>query len=291
MQGLLIINKPKDITSFGAVARVRRIANTKKVGHTGTLDPMATGVLPIFVGRATQLCSFLLDADKTYTATFLLGTVTDTCDVTGNLLSQNEVNVNAEQVLSALEGFIGKQLQIPPAFSAIKQGGVPMYKLARRGEAVEIPAREITVHSITPVSGFEDNKITVSISCSKGTYIRSICRDLGERLGCGATLFALRRDATSGFTLADAVSPDDLSEENIEAHLISAEKAVEHLRSVQVSERQAERFRNGGKLSFSHLRFTPAENGEILRIRLGNELIGLGEADLENEEIRIKCIL
>ncbi len=291
MQGLLIINKPKGITSFGAVARVRRIAGTKKVGHTGTLDPMATGVLPIFVGRATKLCSFLLEADKTYTATFLLGTVTDTCDITGTVLEENAVNVTKEELYRALDSFVGEQLQVPPAFSAIKQGGVPMYKLARRGEAVEIPARQITVHSITPIGEFEDNKITVRITCSKGTYIRSICRDVGALLGCGATLLELRRDATSGFTLEAAADLETLCEENIEAHLLSAERAVEHLRYVQVSDRQAERFRNGGKLAFSHLRFTPLSIGEIIRIRREDELIGLGEVDLEGEEIRIKCIL
>ena len=291
MQGLLIVNKPKDITSFAVVARLRRKTGIKRVGHTGTLDPMATGVLPVFIGRATQLCSFLLDADKTYTATFLLGKVTDTCDITGEVIEENEVNISKQQLLSVLEGFVGQIKQVPPAFSAIKQGGVPLYKLARRGEQVEVPEREITVHEITPLSEFCDNKITVRISCSKGTYIRSICRDVGEKLGCGATLCALRRDETSGFSLENAVDLDSLTEENFEKYLISPEKAVEHLRAINVSEKQAARFRNGGKLAFSHLRFTPAEDKEIIRVRFAGELIGLGESDTENAEIRIKCIL
>ena len=291
MQGLLIINKPKNMTSFSAVARVRRFAATKKVGHTGTLDPMATGVLPIFVGRATQLCSFLLEADKAYTATFLFGTVTDTDDITGKVTEQNKVCVTEQQVLETLQKFVGKISQVPPAFSAIKQGGVPMYKKARQGQSVEIPAREVTVYSITPLSKFENNEIKVEIVCSKGTYIRSLCRDIGAALGCGATLKALERTATSGFTLEDAVSLEELNEENIEQYLISEEKAVEHLRKIQVSEAQATRFLNGGKLDTERLHFTAGDNGELVRIKRGDTLLGIGEVDAENREIRIRCIL
>ncbi len=291
MQGLLIINKSEGITSFGAVARVRRLVNTRRVGHTGTLDPMATGVLPIFVGRATSLSSFLLDADKCYTATFLFGTVTDTDDITGNVLERKAVNLNETQVLSAINEFVGEISQVPPAYSAIKQNGVPMYKLARKGESVEIPARRVTVYSITPKTAFENSEITVEIKCSKGTYIRSLCRDIGERLGCGATLKSLRRDATSGFTLADAVDLDALNEENISQYLVSEEKAVDYLRKISVSEKQAVRFLNGGKLDIGRLYFTPKENGEYIRVCRKNDLLGLGEVDLENNEIRIKCIL
>ena len=291
MQGLLIINKPEGITSFGAVARVRRIVGTRRVGHTGTLDPMATGVLPIFVGRATALSSFLLDADKGYTATFLFGTVTDTDDITGTVLESKEVNLTEEQVLGAINEFVGEISQVPPAFSAIKQNGVPMYKLARKGVEVEIPARKVTVYSITPKTAFKNNEITVEIKCSKGTYIRSLCRDIGQKLGCGATLKTLRRDATSGFTLADAVDLDDLTAENISQYLISEEKAVEYLRKISVSEKQAIRFLNGGKLDIGRLYFTPVDNGEYIRVCHKNDLLGLGEVDLENNEIRIKCIL
>lgn len=291
MQGLLIINKPEGITSFGAVARVRKCAGTRRVGHTGTLDPMATGVLPIFVGRATALSSFLLDADKGYTATFLFGKTTDTDDITGNVISENPVNLTEEQVLNVFFEFVGEISQVPPAYSAIKQGGIPMYKRARRGEVVEIPARQVTIFSITPVSKFENNEITVQIKCSKGTYIRSLCRDIGEKLGCGATLKSLRRDFTSGFSLADAVNLDDLTPENIEKYLISEEKAVEHLRKIQVSEKQATRFLNGGKLDINRLNFDTESDGECVRIVFGKEFIGIGTIDKTNNEIRIKCII
>lgn len=291
MQGLLIINKPEGITSFGAVARVRRLAKTKRVGHTGTLDPMATGVLPIFVGRATALSSFLLDADKGYSATFLFGKVTDTDDITGKVIAEKAVNITKEQVLAVLNEFVGEISQVPPAFSAIKQDGVPMYKRARKGEEVQIPARQVTVFSITPVSELENNEITVEIKCSKGTYIRSLCRDVGERLGCGATLKTLRRDFTSGFSLRDSVNLEDLTGENIENYLIGEENAVQHLRRVGVSEKQGARFLNGGKLSMDRLYFTPTEDGENVRICHKNELLGIGEVDLEKQEIRIKCLL
>lgn len=291
MQGLLIVNKPSGITSFGAVARLRRIAAVKKVGHTGTLDPMATGVLPIFVGRATSLCSFLLDADKGYTATFLFGTVTDTDDITGNVISHTQPKLTEAEVLAAISGFVGEISQVPPAYSAIKQGGVPMYKLARKGESVEIPARNVTVHSITPISAFENNEITVDIKCSKGTYIRSLCRDIGQKLGCGATLKSLCRNAASGFTLSDAVDLNSLSGDNLESYLLPEERAVEHLREVFVSEKQATRFLNGGKLDIGRLRFTANENGEFLRVKQGDALLGIGEVDKDNNEIRIKCLL
>lgn len=291
MQGLLIINKPEGVTSFGAVARVRRLVGTKRVGHTGTLDPMATGVLPIFVGKATALSSFLLDADKGYTATFLLGKVTDTDDITGKIIAENPVNITKEQVLEAIEKFVGEISQVPPAFSAIKQNGVPMYKRARKGEDVQIPARQVTVFSIEPVGDFENNEITVQVKCSKGTYIRSLCRDIGEYLGCGATLKMLRRDFTSGFSIEDSVELDNLNPDNIQKYLISEENAVKHLRRIGVSEKQGQRFLNGGKLGLDRLYFTPKENGENVRICCRDEFLGIGTVDLENGEIRIKCLV
>ena len=291
MQGLLIINKPEGITSFGAVARVRKIVGTKRVGHTGTLDPMATGVLPVFVGKATALSSFLLDADKGYTATFLLGKVTDTDDITGKIIAENSVNITKEQLLEALNKFVGEISQVPPAFSAIKQNGVPMYKRARNGEEVQIPARQVTVFSIEPVSDFQNNEITVQIKCSKGTYIRSLCRDIGEYLGCGATLKTLRRDFTSGFSIENSVDLEALTPENIEKHLIGEENAVGHLRRIGVSEKQGQRFLNGGKLDIDRLYFKPKENGENVRICCKDRFLGIGTADLENGEIRIKCLV
>lgn len=290
MQGLLIINKPAGLTSFGVVARIKRLAGTKRVGHTGTLDPMATGVLPIFIGKATALCSFLLEADKGYTATFLLGTVTDTDDITGNVLSKTEPNITEQQILDALKGFVGTIEQVPPTYSAIKKQGVPMYKLARQGKEIKIEPRQVTIHSITPVTNYCNNEITVDIVCSKGTYIRSLCRDLGQKLGVGATLKGLRRNFTSGFSLENSVDLENLTPENIENYLLNEEKAVEYLTKVTVTEKQAKRFCNGGTLDIARLKFTPDADGQMVRVCFNNKLLGIGVVNLENNEIKIKCV-
>ncbi len=291
MQGLLLLNKPSGMTSFGAVAKIRRLTGEKRVGHTGTLDPMATGVLPILIGRATSLSGFLIDADKSYTATFLFGTVTDTDDITGNIIRQTDVNISEEDVLSTFKKFIGDIIQVPPAFSAIKKGGVPMYKLARGGQDVEVPPRRVRIFSIDAVTPLQHCEITVKVVCSKGTYIRALCRDIGEALGTGATLKSLRRDSTSGFDLSKCVDLDTLTEQNIEEHIIPAEESVKNLREVQVSAAQAVRFCNGGKLDVSRLRFSVSKDCEVLRIKYGNQFLGIGMFDAEKGEIRIKSLL
>ena len=152
MTGLLLLNKPQGITSFGAVAKIRRLTGEKRVGHTGTLDPMATGVLPVLIGKATVLSQYLIEADKSYSAVIKLGVTTDSCDITGNVMSQNDVAVNDNDVENTLKGFIGSKLQTPPMFSAIKQNGVRMYELARRGETTDIPARKIEIYSLKKTS-------------------------------------------------------------------------------------------------------------------------------------------
>ena len=291
MQGLLLINKPKDITSFKVVAAVRKKANTKKVGHTGTLDPLATGVLPILVGRATCLCPYLLNADKSYIASVKSGIVTDTLDITGKILSESAPSFTKEDLKEALEKFTGKQQQYPPVFSAIKRDGVPLYKLARKGQEIEVEPREITVHSIKLLEFNDaDKSFKIDVSCSKGTYIRSLCRDIGEYLGCGATLTDLVRTRTASFSLEQCVDLDSVTEENISEHLLSEESAVGHLPEISVSEKQAKRFSNGGKLSFERLK-AGITDGECYRIKFAGTFIGIGYADGENKEIRIKCLV
>ncbi len=291
MQGLLLINKPKDKTSFSVVAKIKWLFHQKRVGHTGTLDPMATGVLPVFIGRATALSEFLLSADKVYTATFRFGITTNTADITGDILSERKVELTEAEILYALDRFTGKITQVPPMYSAIKKNGVPLYKLARQGVKVDVPSREVTINFIKPVSKFANNEITVQVSCSKGTYIRSLCHDIGEYLGCGAALSALRRDETSGFTLAQCVNLDDLTPENATDFLIDEENAVKHLREIKVSEKQAVRFSNGGQLSFERLNYSFDADGELLRIKYRDKFLGVGIADLEKGQVAIKCIL
>ena len=292
MQGLLLLNKPKGITSFGAVSRIKRIANEKRVGHTGTLDPDATGVLPILLGRATALSSLMLDADKRYIATVKLGITTDTDDISGNIISQKNVSVTSEDLSSALEHFTGKITQTPPIYSAIKKDGVRLYKLAREGKTAEIPSREVEIFEIKLLNALdENNEFIIETHVSKGTYIRSLARDIGEYLGCGATLTKLSRTASSGFLSEDCVGLDALSEENIGKYILSEEKAVEHLPVIEVTEKQAVRFTNGGQLSFERLKQGEFINNALYRVRYDNLLLGIGVADCESEQIAIKCII
>ena len=292
MQGLILIDKPENITSFGAVAKIKRIAYEKRVGHTGTLDPMATGVLPVLLGRATALSGLLTLADKRYTAKVKLGVATDTEDITGNIISETKVSVTDLQLEAALKLFTGKIMQMPPMYSAIKKDGVRLYKLAREGKTAEVEAREIEIFSISLISPLNNqNVFEIDVHASKGTYIRSLARDIGEHLGCGACLTELRRTYTGGFSIEDCVSLDTLNEENITEHLISEERAVAHLREVLVTEKQAVRFCNGGQLDLERLKIKALKKGELVRVKLDGKFLGVGTADLEKNQLAIKCII
>ena len=292
MQGRLLINKPKGITSFSAVSAVKRAAQEKRVGHTGTLDPMATGVLPIFLGRATSLSSLMLDADKKYIAEVKLGITTDTCDITGEVLSQSEVKVTDGDIETVLQKFKGKISQIPPMYSALKKDGVRLYDLARQGKTVEIEPREIEVFALDILKPLDDNNcFTVMCHVSKGTYIRSLARDIGEALGCGATLTALNRTETAGFDLSKCVNLDNLNAENVKDYILNEETAVMHLRGISVTKNQAVRFCNGGQLSFDRLNIADFKENELFRIKYKNQFLGIGIANLEKQEIAIKCIV
>ncbi len=292
MFGLLLLNKPEGITSFGAVARIKRIAGEKRVGHTGTLDPMATGVLPILIGRATVLSQYLIEADKSYTAKIKLGIATDSYDITGNVISKKEVTVTNCDIVSVLDGFKGKQQQIPPMFSAIRQNGVRMYELARRGEKVDIPAREIEVFELTQTSPISaDNEFDIDTTVSKGTYIRSICRDIGERLGCGAALTALCRTKTAGFDLKQCVDLDNLTSENIKDYILSPDKVVEYMPSLWVTEKQAVRFSNGGGLSLDRLKCNNFIDNTLYRVYFNDKFLGLGCCDIKNNLLSVECLV
>ena len=292
MQGLILIDQPENITSFGAVATIKRIAYEKRVGHTGTLDPMATGVLPVLLGRATALSGLLTLADKRYTAKVKLGVATDTEDITGNIISETKVSVTDLQLEAALKLFTGKIMQMPPMYSAIKKDGVRLYKLAREGKTAEVEAREIEIFSISLISPLNNqNVFEIDVHASKGTYIRSLARDIGEHLGCGACLTELRRTYTGGFSIEDCVSLDTLNEKNITEHIISEERAVAHLREVLVTEKQAVRFCNGGQLDLERLKIKALKNGELVRVKLNDKFLGVGFADLEKNQLAIKCII
>ncbi len=292
MQGLILLDKSKDITSFGAVSRIKHLCGEKRIGHTGTLDPLATGVLPVLLGKATAFSSYMLDADKKYIATVKLGIATDTEDITGSIISEREVNVTKEQIETVLKKFTGKQMQRPPMYSALKKDGIPMYERARRGEKIDIPEREITVYSLKIVEPLDSEKtFSFEASVSKGTYIRSLIRDIGEELGCGATMTELRRTQSAGIEISQCVDLDVLNIENIGDYIISEEKAVSHLREVFVSTAQAERFTNGGQLALDRLKFIPEYDGELLRVKLSDKFLGLGKADTTKCELKVECVI
>lgn len=292
MQGLILLNKPKGITSFSAVGAVKKAAKEKRVGHTGTLDPMATGVLPILLGRATALSSLMLDADKKYIATVKLGVVTDSDDITGEILEQREVCLKEGDLQKALDAFTGEIKQVPPMYSAIKRDGVRLYKLAREGKSVEIEPREIEVFSIKLLSDLDaDNTFKIEAHVSKGTYIRALARDIGGYLGCGATLTELERTYASGFSVDECVTVEELNEKGAEGFLFSEEKAVEYLPEISVTAKQAVRFCNGGQLGFDRLQLTDIKEGSLYRVKYMGLLLGIGFADIEKQHIGIKCIL
>ncbi len=291
MQGLLLINKPKGITSFSAVSKIKRAAGQKRVGHTGTLDPMATGVLPILLGRATALSGLMLDADKWYIAKIRLGITTDTEDITGKILTENQVDITYEQLDNALRHFTGKIKQKPPMYSALKKDGVRLYDLARKGQTVQIPEREIEIFEMEQISLLKDNCFEIKVHVSKGTYIRSLARDIGEYLGCGAALIELQRTYASGFEISNCIDLEKITPENIENYIFDEETAVKHLREVNITEKQAIRFCNGGQLDFERLKLQDPQENELVRVKCNGEFLGIGFADITNKYLAIKCII
>lgn len=248
MHGLLVIDKPRGVSSHDVVRRVRRLCGTRRVGHGGTLDPLATGVLVVAVGEGTRVLQFFLDEDKAYRATFRLGEVTDTQDSEGTVLSTAPFDgVTPAQVEEACAAMVGTIEQIPPMYSALKKDGVPLYKLARQGQEVERQARVLQIRSLK-VCEIDLPSVTIEVECSKGTYIRTLCHDIGAALGCGAHLTALRRIASGRFTEAQAAGLDALealAAEGGQLPLLGPAEALQGWPGVEVSEEAARRLRDG----------------------------------------------
>lgn len=296
MTGILCVNKPQGITSFGAVARVRRMLGRKKCGHTGTLDPMATGVLPILIGGASKFSDLIPNQDKAYRATVKLGIVTDTLDITGEILEERTVNATKADFENALGDFRGEIEQVPPMYSAVFHNGVRLYDLARQGIEVERKARKVTVYSLELVSADEENnEYVIDVHCSRGTYIRTLAGDIGEKLGCGAVLTTLCRTVAHGYKLSECVEIADI-ESMVESgeiynHIMAVETAFESYKDVYVTSAQAVRFKNGASLSLDRLTL-PCEEG-VLRVfsRDERKFLGLGEIDSENGVLIIKKLM
>ena len=251
MTGIVIVDKPAGWTSQDVTARLRRVFGTRRIGHGGTLDPMATGVLPVFVGRATRGVEFFEHADKTYEAVLRLGTVTDTQDSTGTVLEKRPAAVTEAEFRDILPKFTGKIAQVPPMYSAIKVDGKKLYELARAGKEVERKPREITIFSLELLE-FSGETAKIRVHCSKGTYIRTLCHDIGAALGCGACMETLRRTAAGEYTLADSVELDTLlNAECPEDYLRDVDTLFRQYPAVTLTEKQTLRCRNGNSFSIA----------------------------------------
>lgn len=249
MNGIVIVDKPQGWTSQDVTARLRRVYATRRIGHGGTLDPMATGVLPVFVGRATRGVEFFEHAEKTYDTVLLLGRTTDTQDVTGTVLAEKTVHLSPADIEKVLPRFRGDILQVPPMYSALKVNGKKLYELARKGQEVERQPRPITVFELTNL-GFDGTRLRLRVKCSKGTYIRTLCQDIGEALGCGGCMEALRRVRAGEYGIEDAVPLEKLLEsETPEQYLRGLDTMFAHCPAVTLTANQEKRCRNGNPFS------------------------------------------
>lgn len=288
MTGLILIDKPEGITSFGAVARVRRICKEKKCGHSGTLDPMATGVMTVLLGGATRFCELLPSHDKAYIASFRLGITTDTLDITGKILEKRNVSVAEDEVRRAAKEFIGEIEQMPPMYSAVSVNGQRLYELARKGIETERPVRKVNIFSLDFIENINENEYTINVECSSGTYIRTLISDIGEKLGCGAVLTSLRRTKANGFDISKAVTIEELENGNPENYLIPVEEAMTAYPAIRVTAAQAKRFSNGGELFTERLNVR-TEIGLYRVYDPENAFIGIGEND-GSELLKVKRV-
>lgn len=254
--GILIVDKPADWTSMDVCAKLRGIFHEKRIGHGGTLDPMATGVLPVFIGYATKAVEFAEKSDKEYVAGIRLGVITDTQDSSGTVLEEHSVTVSREDLQSVLPHFTGEILQTPPMYSAIKIQGKKLYELARKGREVERPARPITIHKLEleESNALAPNEYILRIQCSKGTYVRTLCHDIGQALGCGAVMFSLRRTMACGFSLKNSYSLDAIqAAEDPSAFLLPVDSFFSSYPALTLSHSDEKKVRNGVALRKQNL--------------------------------------
>lgn len=280
INGVLLLDKPLGISSNAALQQARRLYQAAKGGHTGVLDPLATGLLPLCFGEATKFCSYLLDADKAYQATLQFGVNTTTGDCEGEVIQRRPVEFDNAMLTDTIQRFIGRQNQVPPMYSALKYQGRPLYEYARQGIHIDREAREITIYGIDLVE-HRENTAVLNVRCSKGTYIRTLAEDLGEALGCGAHLLALRRTRTAGFSVDQSITLSELeklTEEDRLGQLALPEVLVAHLPEVRLNVTDSQRFRYGQTVCIE------VSYGIIQRLRVYEDsdpqmFLGLGETD------------
>ena len=270
MDGIIVINKEKDYTSHDVVAKLKKKLNISKVGHTGTLDPNATGVLPILIGKGTKFSKYLINHDKTYKAQIELGKKTDTADVEGNVIEEKPVDTEyiKQNLVQVLESFVGKQEQVPPMYSAIKKNGKKLYEYARKGEKIEVEPRKIEIYKIELVE-YNEKKIDFIVSCSKGTYIRSLCEDIAEKLNTVGYMKNLERLQVGEFNIEKSVLIDDVNTENIEKYLYTLEDILKDTPNLNLNPKKLNLFLNGVQL-------TVKEAEGLYKIYVNNKFIGTG---------------
>lgn len=293
----MVINKPENYTSFDVVAVMRKLLKTKKVGHAGTLDPMATGVLPILAGNATKIQNLLQGSSKEYRAKFQLGLITDTEDTSGKILKKNPVNVNVEALKKVTSAFVGEIKQVPPMYSAIKKDGVRLYSLARQGIDVSREKRVVTIDDIKLENYNEEmQEATMLVRCSKGTYIRTLCADIGAQLGCGAAMSGLERTRVGSFTLEKSITLDrakELASENkLDKLLLSIDSVLSKYNAVKVTDAQTVRFLNGGGLALDRISIKDAQDSQKLKVYgTDGKLLGLGIVNVTKKEMSVYKLL
>lgn len=270
MDGIIVINKEKEYTSHDVVAKLKKKLNISKVGHTGTLDPNATGVLPILIGKGTKFSKYLINHDKIYEVELELGKKTDTADIEGKVIEEKNVDEKyiKENLLQVLESFIGKQEQMPPMYSAIKKNGKKLYEYARAGEKVEIEPRKIEIYKID-LNKYDKNIISFVVSCSKGTYIRSLCEDIAEKLNTVGYMKNLKRLQVGEFNIKDAVYIDDIDLKNVNEHLITLEEILKETPCINLGEKKLKLFLNGVQLTDNNI-------DGLYKIYVANKFIGTG---------------
>lgn len=281
ISGVLLLDKPAGLTSNAALQITKRLYNAAKVGHTGTLDPFATGLLPLCFGEATKFSQFLLDADKTYLAEVKLGVRTSSGDLDGDIMAERPVQLTGRDIEAALPAFRGEIEQVPPMHSALKHHGRPLYEYARQGIDIAREPRRVTVHNLT-LDAFEGDRCTLRVHCSKGFYVRALADDLGEMLGCGAHLVGLRRLAVGRFTLTDAITPEQLEAldtEGRDTHLRPADALIDDLPSLALNADAAWQITHGQPLWLPRL-----EIGTLYRLYdPQNSFIGVAVVNTEGK--------
>ncbi len=292
MNGIICINKPEGFTSFDVIAKLRGIMKIRRLGHGGTLDPMATGALPVFVGTATKACDIMPDSSKSYRASFELGKSTDTQDVTGTVLSKSDMRVSRESVEKLLPEFTGKIMQIPPMYSAVQINGQRLYDLARQGIEIERQPREVEIKSLALEDYDEESRRgTLEIGCGKGTYIRTLIHDIGEKLGCGGIMTELERTSSGGFTLADCHTIAEVQaaaeEKRLEELILPIERVFDSLPKLRLNEVQTRMYKNGVRLDLNRIERVKKDVFRYSVYGCDGCFIGIAAADFEKLELRV----